>query len=535
VYLPLADDTDLPVVKRYITEDKEAMEFLRRLGLYVPDIVDEVIDNVLPKYALDGPITPAEHDNDISKLLMALHTDSTSKRDRVVQAARQTACLMGKNAVTDERDLVLPMQLYLPSDDLEVYFARSPNTWFLNEALDRLTSADCKALGIESLPRRIAFEPDFSWQEKQRLRGYCGSTRSEALTDFDLDGLEDVLGVIGQVSDAEARNTIGLNLWNLLIRLLRTNGGKEFFEGKYEWFYYFSRQASFDATFVKQLRETAWVPTLDGEVRRPAGMELEKLPEEFERDEILVRALKLRDVPEEAARHAEVQADHALALGVDFEDIILMQEHSEQFRQWKEAMRSFQESRPAFPERSTRAPERRETKLAESIEASDHKDYEERSRSVRVSRQRIEPSTWLKSQYTNDDGQMICQICEQEMPFRKRNGEHYFEAVEGVNGEKEFEGLFLALCPLCAAKFKELVKRDSGTMAEFQESVRGAEGLTLPIPLGDEEASVRFVETHLCAMKTYLRSAAGCVDVTGQPVAVASKLSSDSLLAHPSS
>ncbi|NLY02492.1 MAG: hypothetical protein GXY83_40950, partial [Rhodopirellula sp.] len=263
---------------------------------------------------------------------------------------------------------------------------------------------------------------------------------------------------------------------------------------------------SFDAAFVKQLRETAWLPTLDGELRRPAGMELEELPEEFERDEILIRALKLRDVSEEAARHAELRAGHALALGVDIEDIILMQEHSEQFRQWKEAMRSLQQSRPVFPERPTRAPERRETKLAESIEASDHKDYEERSRSVRTSRQRIEPSTWLKSQYTNDDGQMICQICEQEMPFRKRNGEHYFEAVEGVSGEKEFEGCFLALCPLCAAKFKEFVKRDSEAMAEFEELVRGAEDLAVPIRLGDEEASVRFVETHLRDLRTYLKS-----------------------------
>jgi len=92
------------------------------------------------------------------------------------------------------------------------------------------------------------------------------------------------------------------------------------------------------------------------------------------------------------------------------------------------------------------------------------------------------------------------------MPFRKRNGEHYFEAVEGVNGEKEFEGCFLALCPLCAAKFKEFVKRDSEAMVEFEELVRGAEELTVPIRLRDEKASVRFVETHLCDLRTYLRS-----------------------------
>jgi hypothetical protein len=45
--------------------------------------------------------------------------------------------------------------------------------------------------------------------------------------------------------------------------------------------------------------------------------------------------------------------------------------------------------------------------------------------------------------------------------MKKRDGEYYSEAVEALSKDyygKEHEAQFLALCPLCAAMYKELVK-----------------------------------------------------------------------------
>ena len=56
---------------------------------------------------------------------------------------------------------------------------------------------------------------------------------------------------------------------------------------------------------------------------------------------------------------------------------------------------------------------------------------------------------------------MVCQICKEEMPFRKRDGAHYFEKKEVLSIKflpKEHEAQYLALCPLCAAKYDEFVK-----------------------------------------------------------------------------
>ena len=72
----------------------------------------------------------------------------------------------------------------------------------------------------------------------------------------------------------------------------------------------------------------------------------------------------------------------------------------------------------------------------------------------------------------------MCQICEEEMPFKKRDGEYYFEAVEAFTNEyfpKEHQGQYLALCPECAARYKEFVKRDEQEMDELYEKLANSE------------------------------------------------------------
>lgn len=163
--------------------------------------------------------------------------------------------------------------------------------------------------------------------------------------------------------------------------------------------------------------------------------------------------------------------------------------------------------KPPFPERAPRNAGHAPARLIEDVASRSEKGYETRPRRVRVTRNEIDPDTWLRNQYTNEDGQMVCQICKNEMPFRKRDGEHYFEAVEALSKKylpNEKEEQFLALCPLCAAKYKEFVKRDEDVMERLYERLKGSEDLELPVKLGQLSESLRFVETHRQRLKTIL-------------------------------
>jgi len=129
-------------------------------------------------------------------------------------------------------------------------------------------------------------------------------------------------------------------------------------------------------------------------------------------------------------------------------------------------------------------------------------------RTVRTTQDKSQARRYLEDHYTNSSGKLICQLCQETMPFKKKNGEYYFETVELlVNLEREIDVNYLALCPTCAAKFNEYVvgteQRDA-----LPEKLASLDGLELPLEFdGYEERirfRIRFVEVHLADIKTVL-------------------------------
>jgi hypothetical protein len=94
------------------------------------------------------------------------------------------------------------------------------------------------------------------------------------------------------------------------------------------------------------------------------------------------------------------------------------------------------------------------------------------------------------------------------MPFRKRDGEYYFETVEALSIEHfpvEHEAQHLALCPLCAARYKEFVKRYPIAMDQLSRALKTSNEPEVPVNLGELQTSIRFVETHWLDIKTILQ------------------------------
>lgn len=239
-------------------------------------------------------------------------------------------------------------------------------------------------------------------------------------------------------------------------------------------------------------------------MHKPCDLTLDDLPKSFVRDERLADQLGMKKKLQE-----KLVEEAAKSFGFDSgeeakEMAELKRKDPEGYKNWRESNKS----QPAFPERATRAPERRQERIGEQYDNAPEKEYDQRERSVRTSRGEIDPTRQLREQYTNEDELMICQICEEEMPFKKRDGEYYFEAVEALSRDhlpKEHEVQFLALCPVCAARYKEFVKNDEDAMAKLHRALKNSDELEVPLTLGELETSIRFVEIHRLAMKTILK------------------------------
>ncbi len=264
-----------------------------------------------------------------------------------------------------------------------------------------------------------------------------------------------------------------------------------------------------DSQFVHVLKKRAWVPQKNGEFVRPCDAAREELPKGFPFDEGMEWIGKV-NFGENAIKHSEEykrRNQQASELGVYLEDIELMKQYREEFEQWKAGL--VKREKPAFPTKISTNPERRQERLAEQMNESPEKEYEPRNRSVRTTKGTIDPILWLRNQYTNVAGQMICQICKEEMPFRKRDGEYYFEAVEALSKDhfaKEHEAQFLAMCPLCAAMYNEFVKHDEEAMESLKNALMNSEDAKVSLQLGDLDTSVRFVDIHFRDIKTIIEA-----------------------------
>jgi len=154
--------------------------------------------------------------------------------------------------------------------------------------------------------------------------------------------------------------------------------------------------------------------------------------------------------------------------------------------------------KPDFPKKESIDPNRRSQKIDEGMADAQQKAYEQRPRSTRITGNTADVESYLRLSYRNGDGQLICQICRDVMPFKKRNDEYYMEKVEIFTKEffdKEHNSHYLALCPLCSAKYKEYVKTDSYQMNSIRESLLNSECHEIPIQL-DGETTIKFVDTH---------------------------------------
>ena len=194
-------------------------------------------------------------------------------------------------------------------------------------------------------------------------------------------------------------------------------------------------------------------------------------------------------------------------VGIPIKDIEYLQKYPEEFNQWK-AHIDERDKVLSFPVKKVINSERRQEHIIEQIANARKKKYEERERSVRTSKATIDPSLWLRKQYTNDDNEMVCQICKKEMPFRKRDGEHYFEAVEVFSEDLfpvEHDAQFLALCPVCAAMYKEFIKKDEAAMSDLRKALLYMNSLKVPLKIDEWETTIQFVETHCHDIKTILK------------------------------
>ena len=486
--------TSLPIVKLSISQDEEARKFLEDLGIPELDIVAEVIEKVLPKYLTGEQIPEEAHNQDISKIENAYKTDSTEKRNRLTSELLATPFVRALFWDRQNR-YCKPDEVYFETDKLKLYFSENHKCGFVSHGYWKTVKSLLRNLGVRDTVRVTRRSKDLKGHVN--LKNYHGR-HERGIYGFDpdmkVDGLEEALQYLTVKKSQFIWNEIAIPNQDCIRGIVESSTRQTYAD---------SHKEIWDSNFGKLLIETAWLPDLDGNLQKPGELALDDLPESFIRDEKLAGQLRMKK--NDVAQLAE-------KIGVNQRTIQLarqLEKHPEQMEKFEKFLSQKTEAPGAeFPEGAVSNPERRKIRVAEQYEAAPEKKYGVVERSARTTTSEIDPRTYMKNRYTNEDGQLICQIGKREMPFKKRDGEHYFETVEALSRDyfpKELAPQFLALCPLCAARYKEFVRRDEDAMKSLHNALRASDKPEVPLALGEWKTSLRFVPAHWRDMKTILQ------------------------------
>ena len=496
-YLATNIETSLPIVKVTLSSDEEAWKFLQELGVPKLDIVEEVIGKILPKYTDDSAtVDPEENERDLKRIERAYKTDSAEKKRRLQKELLRTPFILARFK-NGEKGYCSPSRVYFETNELSLYFSENDSFGFVDLRYPESVRILLENWGVTNSVRirkrgkdtrgHVVIENSRGWHK----RGIDGFD-----PDIEVDGLENSIEHSSVEKSVFIWNEIAAPHSDCICGVVESSSRQTYEDSR--------KNERVSENFGRLLIDNAWLPNSDGHMHKPNELTLDDLPESFARDEKLADQLGMKK---------NVVAKLADEIGVKQETIQLakkLEENPEKLEEFKRFLAQKKESqKPAFPTRTVKNSELRQERFSEQHNVAPEKEYEIRERSVRPTRGTIDPGTWLKNQYTNDVDQMICQICKEEMPFKKRDSEHYFEAVEALSKEhfiKEHEAQFLALCPECAARYKEFVKHDENVMPEMKNKLANSDSLEIPLQLGDLDTSIRFVETHRQDMKTILQN-----------------------------
>ena len=332
-FLPTEPPSGYPnTVRRAVCDSRPAREFLKSLGLRDPDLVDDVLSDILQRYEQDNPAIPDdEYEAHVQRILGAFDGASREQRVRLTAALRDTSFVRVVDAGTGERSFVRPRDAYLATRSLRALFGGVPSVLLVGEPLQRedvtrLLDAcgASRTLAVEESvasgnydrrrPRDEFWEPfgitsdERSEMRRQASQGRITRNSRQVLTNREYRGVEVLLNHLSTLPGADAAARAKL-LWDALRAAPRKG-----FEGTYVWTHYGDHTGSFDSTAIRLLNSTAWVPDGSGGLQTPDRVEFASLG--WTQERFLESVIKFRQ-PEAPS----VLATLAEEAGVDLEGL----------------------------------------------------------------------------------------------------------------------------------------------------------------------------------------------------------------------
>lgn len=275
-FLPVAFETDFPIMRREICKTSQVRVFLASLGITEPDPVDDVIWNILPRYRnSDVTVNDKDYAADIGKIRAAFNTDSKSQKEKLLSALRESTFVMAIDAGDGSKWITEPVNLYLATERLKQLFAGVFEIYIVDDSYDCLRGEGIRELleacGAVRYPRPIEAPAELNRNEREELRKNAGHAKSsgysDTVHDWILHGFTELIKLLPTLNFEDRIKRSNL-IWDSLGDL-EERRGRGVFEGNYTWTHNGSYKAEFPSAFLRYLNASKWVPDSNGEMKEP--------------------------------------------------------------------------------------------------------------------------------------------------------------------------------------------------------------------------------------------------------------------------
>ena len=146
-FLPGKFSSGANTIRKSVCNSEASLDFLKSLELRERDPVDDVIQNVLPKYQEDK-LEIADYATDIGLMINAFTNVSASRKDELTGALCEVAFVRTVNAGDKSKRFATPEEVFLADDEGKSLFAGVPGVLFLDDAYGCVRSPEfCHLLG----------------------------------------------------------------------------------------------------------------------------------------------------------------------------------------------------------------------------------------------------------------------------------------------------------------------------------------------------------------------------------------------------
>lgn len=505
-FLPsgLGVQSSAPIVKQSIYAEAPAATFFKSLGLAKRSMLDDVLEEVLPTFGGGEPDLSRfmewieEYKFGLELIADAAKDCPPARADSLEQAILLRSIVLAYSAAEESMPLLRKFStVRQPTDELKIWFEGVADAYFVSdEVLDESSwTTICNFMSkSHAVPSRV-----FVYRKKPNAHdGYTQLAFAEGrhrrgARGFDPDAwIFDLTLAMSNVTAAKAKL-----LWNLLLQnytlvrgVIETATRQNFSNA--------APQPEQLSRLGKAVTKTAWLPDRDGSFHTPNVLGLGDLPDDFETSS--PEAKQLAKVLQ--MEHSDLD-EIASKVEVDSEQLAQFLRHKNDPRLLS-FLGQLDFVEEDFPADEVPDPTRREERVKVEFEHARMKEYDERLRSVRTSASAVSArKEYLRLIYGNAHGHVACQLCHLPMPFQGLDDLDYFESVMLFRKpivEKELASNYLALCPLCAAKFLYARRTPDSEIADAIQSGSGA----IAVVVAGASMVLRFAPAHLTDIATVL-------------------------------